>query len=138
VKFRPFRSAVNPAFWSELARRKLHEYKLDAGLIDIAGYFATGNPSLSVDFSSFDGHSARVPPGHSAMRGTLLNVNTHEEFKKADFKQLAQDIGDQVWAAIESGAALEDPGLLTRFFLITFANLKSHHFHYFFLLPSPG
>jgi len=27
VQFRPLRSAVNPAFWSELAKKKLHEYR---------------------------------------------------------------------------------------------------------------
>lgn len=32
------------------------------------------------------------------MRGTLLNVNTHEEFKKQDFNQIARDLGSEVSA----------------------------------------
>ena len=41
----------------------------------------------------------RVPPGHCGMRGTLLNVNTHEEFKrtvKEECNQLAQSAAAEV------------------------------------------
>ena len=33
--------------------------RLDASPREIAGYFASGDPSVSIDWSSFDGYEAR-------------------------------------------------------------------------------
>ena len=39
---------------------------------------------------------------------------------------------DQIWEDVKSGRALEDPSLLSRFALFTFADLKKFKFFYWF------
>ncbi|KAJ1497935.1 Autophagy protein 7, partial [Coelomomyces lativittatus] len=41
-----------------------------------------------------------------------------------------------IWNAIESHHALENPLSLLQFLLIAFADLKTHHFYYWFAFPS--
>lgn len=47
-----------------------------------------------------------------------------------------EDAADSIWAEISSGAAWEDPSLLTRFLVLSFADLKSHRFYYWFAFPA--
>ncbi|KAG8516882.1 Ubiquitin-like modifier-activating enzyme ATG7 [Galemys pyrenaicus] len=42
----------------------------------------------------------------------------------------------QIWESIKSGAALENPVLLNKFLLLTFADLKKYHFYYWFCCPA--
>ncbi|OCT58714.1 hypothetical protein XELAEV_18001856mg [Xenopus laevis] len=41
-----------------------------------------------------------------------------------------------IWEAIRSGAAIEDPTLLTKFLLLTFSDLKRYRFYYWFCFPA--
>ena len=45
-------------------------------------------------------------------------------------------LGDQIKADIESGAAEEDPAKLSRFQVVSFADLKSHTYIYWFGFPA--
>lgn len=44
--------------------------------------------------------------------------------------------GDQIWEDIHSGKAVEDSSVLSRFLLISFADLKKWTFHYWFAFPA--
>lgn len=81
-----------------------------------------------------DLHSYTHPPPCSSHRtflspGQLINSNTLEAFKKLPRNTLFEKAAEQIVADIESGAALADPSLLTRFILTCHADLKVHHTH---------
>ena len=66
--------------------------------------------------------------------GQLHNVNTYERFKQLISPErraaLAQAAADRVWADICSGAAEANPALLSRFLLLSFADLKIFRYFY--------
>ena len=68
--------------------------------------------------------------------GTLVNVNTIEAFTSLDRKALVDKAVEQLKSDVASGAAEARPELLTRFVLITFADLKQYKFFYWFCFPT--
>uniref|UniRef100_A0A452UU31 Ubiquitin-like modifier-activating enzyme ATG7 n=1 Tax=Ursus maritimus TaxID=29073 RepID=A0A452UU31_URSMA len=140
LQFAPFSSALDVGFWHELTQRKLNEYRLDEAPKDIKGYYYNGDSAglparLTLEFSAFD-MSAPTPARCCPAVGTLFNTNTLEAFKAADKKLLLEQAADEIWEAIKSGAALENPVLLNKFLLLTFADLKKYHFYYWFCFPA--
>ena len=92
-------------------------------------------PRLAVARESFDA----APLGSVAeavVPGTLLNVNTVGDFKRLDKNATLAMVGAEVWEAISSGAAVEDPSLLHKFTVASFADLKTHTFVYWFGMPA--
>lgn len=96
-----------------------------------------------------------MPPHSVSVSGTFKNYNTIEEFKAADktalFNQAADEvcmytfvahkpkyieygssISNQIWSSIEKGSTSS----LTRFTLITFADLKKYKYYYWFAFPA--
>lgn len=53
--------------------------------------------------------------------GILLNRNTLETFKNCNKIALLEEHGQELWQSIASGEALNNPALLSRFFLLTYA-----------------
>jgi hypothetical protein len=53
--------------------------------------------------------------------GTLLNKNTLETFKSCNKIALLEELGQELLQSITSGEALNNPALLSRFFLLTYA-----------------
>lgn len=45
--------------------------------------------------------------------------------------------GDRIWNLIKSGKFLDDPTLLSNFFILSFADIKLFKFYYWFCFPSP-
>lgn len=75
--------------------------------------------------------------GAVAVRGTLINVNTQEEFKALDKAQLLERAGDELWRDVcDEGRALANPSLLNRFLLLSHADLKHHRYLYWFCFPA--
>ena len=68
--------------------------------------------------------------GHVAVPGQLRNLNTLESFVQLDKPAALQALAGQIWADICSGAAEEDPALLWRFLVLSFADLKKYSFTY--------
>ncbi|KAL6464784.1 hypothetical protein MHYP_G00271010 [Metynnis hypsauchen] len=140
LQFAPFSSALEAGFWHQLTQKKLNDYRLDESPKSIKGYYYNGDPSglptrLTLEFSAFeiDGPT----PAHCCPAvGTLYNTNTLEAFKSTDKKALLDQVANEIWNAIKSGAAVEDPSVLTRFILLTFADLKKYHFYYWFCFPA--
>jgi ubiquitin-like modifier-activating enzyme ATG7 len=56
-----------------------------------------------------------------AAHGILLNKNTLETFKNCNKIALLEELGQELWQSITSGKALDNPALLSRFFLLTYA-----------------
>lgn len=140
LQFAPFNSALDVGFWHELTQKKLNEYRLDEAPKDIKGYYYNGDSAglptrLTLEFSAFD-MSAPTPARCCPTMGTLHNTNTLEAFKTADKKLLLEKSANEIWEAIKSGAALENPMLLNKFLLLTFADLKKYHFYYWFCCPA--
>ncbi|RIA85270.1 hypothetical protein C1645_782203 [Glomus cerebriforme] len=155
VQFVPYSSAVEAAFWHTLSTRKIDLYKLDDTSHDILGYYSTGHTitsqhateanismpaRLCLGTGAFDDVNAasfsRLPPFSYPSIGTIKNTNTIEDFKVLDKNALFKEITEQIWQDINSGKAVKNPYLLTRFLLITFADLKKYKYHYWFGFPA--
>uniref|UniRef100_A0A8C9C5E9 Ubiquitin-like modifier-activating enzyme ATG7 n=1 Tax=Phocoena sinus TaxID=42100 RepID=A0A8C9C5E9_PHOSS len=140
LQFAPFSSALDVGFWHELTQKKLNEYRLDEAPKDIKGYYYNGDSAglparLTLEFSAFD-MNAPTPARCCPAVGTLYNTNTLEAFKAADKKLLLEQAANEIWESIRSGAALDNPVLLNKFLLLTFADLKKYHFYYWFCSPA--
>lgn len=74
------------------------------------------------------------------MPGELRNVNTLERFKALQEQRgsILQEAASLIWRNISSGAAEADPALLSRFLLISYADLKLFRFYYWWALSCEG
>ena len=77
-----------------------------------------------------------MPPSLCVVPGVLHNANTMEDFKDWDKAKMLEATARCVWDDIASGAALAEPDRLLRFLLLTFADLKSHKYVYWFAFPA--
>ncbi|XP_006631169.2 ubiquitin-like modifier-activating enzyme ATG7 [Lepisosteus oculatus] len=139
LQFAPFSSALEAGFWHELTQKKLNDYRLDESPKSIKGYYYNGDPvglptRLTLEFSAFD-VDGPTPTRCCPAVGTLYNTNTLESFKSCDKKTLLEKEAKQIWDAIQSGEVLENPSILSKFLLLTFADLKKYHFYYWFCFP---
>ena len=141
LKFQPLTSAIDVTFLHELGRRKLHEFGLSDAPVEIRGSFARAErrdvaSPLCLGAEAFDADASGVPPSLCVAPGTLRNANTLEDFKEWDKAKLLEEAARRVWEDIESGRALAEPERLLRFLLLTFADLKSHKYYYWFAFPA--
>uniref|UniRef100_A0A668APX7 Ubiquitin-like modifier-activating enzyme ATG7 n=1 Tax=Myripristis murdjan TaxID=586833 RepID=A0A668APX7_9TELE len=140
LQFAPFSSALEAGFWHQLTQKKLNEYRLDESPKCVKGYYYNGDPvglptRLTLEFSALDVDVA-TPARCCPAVGTLYNTNTLDAFKTTDKKALLEKEANEIWDAIQSGAALKDPSILCKFILLTFADLKKYHFYYWFCFPA--
>ncbi|XP_053324577.1 ubiquitin-like modifier-activating enzyme ATG7 [Spea bombifrons] len=140
LQFVPFTSALDAGFWHKLTQKKLNEYQLDESPREIKGYYYNGDPvrlptRLTLEFSAFD-MNAPTPTRCCPVRGSLYNTNTLESFKSCDKKALLEHAANEIFDAIMSGKAIEDPILLNKFILLTFSDLKKYRFYYWFCFPA--
>eukprot|EP00798_Chlamydomonas_sp_ICE-L_P015222 gene15222-21301_t len=139
LQFAQLQSCVDASFWSELASKKLDEFKLSEDPVPISGWltatrYAELPGQLQFDSGAFTPSAQRK--GAHRIPGMLLNLNTEDRFKSLDKKALMKQLGSEVWADICSGAAEKDPSLLSRFSLLTYGDLKQFHFQYWFAFPA--
>lgn len=140
LQFAPFSSALEAGFWHQLTQKKLNDYRLDESPRSINGFYYNGDPSglparLTLEYSAFD-VDGPTSAYCCAAKGTLYNTNTLEAFKSIDKKALLDKAANEIWMAIQSGAAVEDPSVLSQFILLTFADLKKYQFYYWFCFPA--
>ncbi|KAG1662518.1 hypothetical protein FOA52_000922 [Chlamydomonas sp. UWO 241] len=141
LKFAPLQSRIDASFWSELSERKLSEYLLSEEPVELYGSFgpsryAAVGSQLCLDGGSFGGQGAGCHAGCHTVPGTLINLNTWDAFKASDKAELLKQAGARVWRDVARGRCLSDPSLLSRFVLLSHADLKAFHFHYWFALPA--
>ncbi|KAI0826044.1 E1-like protein-activating [Irpex lacteus] len=145
VQFSPFTSLVEPGFWHSLTDLKIDVLKLaDHSVPVTASYGAgrsvvdreTGNEialgcNLTVGGDSFT-DKPHIPAHSVAAPGTFKNYNTIEEFKAADKTALFNELTDEIWDSITKGSTEK----LSKFLVITFADLKKYKYYYWFAFPA--
>ncbi|KAH8355297.1 hypothetical protein KR093_010699 [Drosophila rubida] len=139
LQFAPFESFVSPTFWHKLAELKLDYDRLSDAERPIFGHYTNRKASrclLEVDYSAYNS-TAQPPKFSHAAVGTIYNKNTIEEFKALDKTALLAEEGKRLLADMRNGRVLNDVNLMTRFFVLSFADLKSHSYYYWFAFPCP-
>lgn len=140
LKFRSFESSVSNGFWFKLQEKKLHEYKLDDSSQQIKGFYTNTDSAnlpcrLTLDHGAFETRSDAPPLCFNTI-GKVYNKNTIEDFKNTDLKLLLEDQGRLLLESIVCGDAVNNPELLVRFLLLSFADLKKFKFFYWFAYPA--
>jgi len=142
LQFAPWASQVEPAFWHALSQLKIDVLKLSSDSVPLSAFYSSSksffdrNTRSEIALASpltLPGDACNVsfaPPSRSyAIKGTLKNFNTIEEFKTADKAALFNHLADQIWST-------NDPEQLNQFLLLTFADLKKYKFYYWFAFPA--
>ncbi|XP_004969162.1 ubiquitin-like modifier-activating enzyme atg7 [Setaria italica] len=136
----PFLADVG--FWDALRRLKLDVLATDDSPIPITGYYA---PRRFRQASLFNLRSeSLVPPSHNPVGdrnscpilGTLINTNNMRGFQDLDRELLLKTEAKKILHDIVSGKVEEDPALLLRFLVISFADLKNWKIYYNVAFPS--
>lgn len=137
LRFAPFSSSVDIAFWHEFTKRKLELYKLSGEPVELQGSYTHNDdkvptPRLSVIYSAFN----RSVSSGITCPGLLVHTNTIDEFRKCDRKELLSRVAEeQLWQPIVSGRAIEEPSLLGFFLMHLFGDLKKYRYLYWFAFP---
>jgi ubiquitin-like modifier-activating enzyme ATG7 len=92
--------------------------------------------SLPLDEQSLIASTSHGNRNKCPVPGILYNTNTVESFNKLDKQSLLKAEANKIWEDIQSGKALEDPSVLPRFLVISFADLKKWSFRYWFAFPA--
>ncbi|KAF7730192.1 Autophagy protein 7 [Apophysomyces ossiformis] len=145
LQFEPFVSAVDAAFWHAFTTKKLDYLKLNDASQPLRGYYTPGQlaadnqgqvvampPRLCLPAQALEINDETRPLNACSVSGALINTNTIEEFRKMDKNKLFSE----VWDAIRSKRALDQPELLSQFMLLAFADLKRYKFYYWFAFPA--
>ena len=93
-------------------------------------------PKIFYNDNSFNLATTNIAKFHFKIPGQLLNTNKIESFKKLDKKQLLHENAMQIVNDIRNKKCIEDPSLLYRFFIISFADLKKHKYVYWCCYPT--
>jgi len=115
----------------------------------------SSSSSPSSDLTSSHHVPLPLPPSLAgSLFGRLLNVNTAEEFRAFDLTKLMNEEAERMWNGIQarvkemndekekhedapiSSSSTSLTRLLSRFLLLTFADLKHHRYTYFFAFPA--
>ncbi|KAK3164774.1 hypothetical protein QOZ80_1AG0024510 [Eleusine coracana subsp. coracana] len=130
-------------FWDALRRLKLDVLGTDDSPLPITGYYTPcQNRHLSSDLRLCP--ESLVPPSvnsygnrnHCPVPGTLINTNNMKGFQNLDRELLLRAEAKKILHDIISGKVEEDPSLLLRFLVISFADLKNWKVHYNVAFPS--
>ncbi|ANZ74180.1 BA75_00750T0 [Komagataella pastoris] len=141
IPYSQISSFVNSSFFQKLSQLKLNKYKLDdtdkaiVGSVDFKFIGKNQPTSLSVDESSFS-DNITYTQAQFPVKGILKNLNTVEDFRKVDKNEFLQSQGLVVHNSIQDRSCLKDLSKLTRFFILSFSDLKGFKFIYWFGFPS--
>ncbi|GAV29824.1 hypothetical protein PMKS-003329 [Pichia membranifaciens] len=145
LMYAPAVSYADSSFFVELSALKLDVLKLDTSYRDIVAYYnysALGTeqpPSLNVSDLSLQGESYLVkqlpPQSFFLSRGKLFNVNSIEEFKNVNKKDLLTESALWIWNKIKDKSFIENTSVLSSFILLSYADLKKYKFYYWFAFP---
>ncbi|THU44505.1 hypothetical protein C4D60_Mb02t08080 [Musa balbisiana] len=165
LQFDPFQSLVDEGFWHRLSSLKLDSLGLDQSPIPLTGtpllpsffslafsvcfYAPCSHPkvsnrltllaeSLPSDFKElqFSLERAHGNRNRCPVPGTLYNMNTFESFKALDRDSLLKKEAKKILDDIHSAKVEEDSAVLSRFFIISFADLKKWNFLHWLAFPA--
>lgn len=142
LSFLPPSSQINAALWERLYKLKLNVSKLDDTTIPCVLRYHPISNSTTAPYL-FDRDSISYPGENTdsensigiKLRGILKNYNSVQEFKDSDKKKIILDLTCDIIKHVVSKAAIDDPSLLYPFILLSYADLKSYRFTYWFCLP---
>lgn len=132
-QFNSFSSFVHPSFWHKLAEIKIDIDRLSDARKPINGFYTNSDAThclLETDGTSFNQNFEDQSFKHQC-HGAIFNKNKIEDFKSCDKLALINEEGKSIWDDITSGACLQQPSLLSRFFILSFG-VRSHNFGYVF------
>ena len=139
ARFEKFGSHAKVEFWSTLHKKKIHDLRLSDAEIPLNGTFQASREAADTGRVELDGHSfyAEANAGlfEYVIPGSLRNFNTIEEYNAINAKEVLATHAAALWETIVSGEFLDNPGLLFRFHVYSFADLKAHEFHSRTVLP---
>ncbi|XP_027354377.1 ubiquitin-like modifier-activating enzyme atg7 isoform X1 [Abrus precatorius] len=150
LQFAPMQSSVDEGFWHRLSSLKLNKLGIDDSPIPIFGFYAPCSHSqvsnhLTVLAESLPSELSEAPLVPEPSRGNrnrcfvpgiLYNTNTVESFHGLYKNNLLKKEAAKIWDDILTGKAVEDCSVLSRFVLISFADLKKWSFNYWFAFPA--
>ncbi|XP_008791400.1 ubiquitin-like modifier-activating enzyme atg7 [Phoenix dactylifera] len=150
LQFAPFQSLVEDGFWRRLSSLKLDTLGIDQSPIPIIGFYAPCShaqvsnhmtllaESLPHDPTMWSSPSemTRGNRNRCPVPGILYNTNTLESFHALDRESLLKMEAKKILEDICSGKVEEDSALLSRFLVISFADLKKWSFRYWFAFPA--
>ncbi|KAF7840322.1 ubiquitin-like modifier-activating enzyme atg7 [Senna tora] len=150
LQFAPMQSLVDEGFWHRLSSLKLNKLGIDDSPIPINGFYApcsrsqvSNHLTLLVESlpseaseSLLASDTSRGNRNRCSVPGILYNTNTVESFHALDKQNLLKAEARKIWDDIQTGKAVEDCAVLSRFLLISFADLKKWTFHYWFAFPA--
>jgi ubiquitin-like modifier-activating enzyme ATG7 len=143
-------SSIDEGFWHKLSSLKLNKLGIDDSPIPIIGFYAPCSHArvsnyltlLAESLPSESSEVSLIPEPSQGNRnrcsvpGILYNTNTVESFGALDIQNLLKKEAGKIWDDIQSGRAVEDCSVLSRFLVISFADLKKWSFHYWFAFPA--
>jgi ubiquitin-like modifier-activating enzyme ATG7 len=142
IKFVPFASAVESAFWVRYCRAKLETIRLDEAPVPLRLYYAA-NEGLrlhcfgdSLLISGDDSSATVVVSSRNElveMTGSLMGYNTLDDFQKVDKNQLLSDYFTKSFFHKDDAVVIQS---LSSALLAMFADLKSHKVVYWFAMPA--
>uniref|UniRef100_A0A0K8UC96 Ubiquitin-like modifier-activating enzyme ATG7 n=1 Tax=Bactrocera latifrons TaxID=174628 RepID=A0A0K8UC96_BACLA len=139
LQYAPLQSFVNPTFWHKLSDIKLNHDRLSDAPKHIFAYYTNFNAKaclLETDYTAFNG-DFMAPRLYYPAVGTLYNRNTIEDFKACDKNELLRLEGHKLVDDFRTDRVLDDPKLLARFFVLSFADLTTYNYYYWFAFPCP-
>ncbi|THH32938.1 hypothetical protein EUX98_g1274 [Antrodiella citrinella] len=145
VQFAPFASLADPNFWHALTNLKIDVLRLDDHTVPLSASYTSGRSivdretgneialgcNITVGGEAFR-DQPQLPANSVAAHGVFKNFNTIEEFKATDKTALFNQQADEIWESITKGST----DLLTRFLLITYADLKKYKYYFWFSFPA--
>lgn len=146
-----FSSSIDPTFWSVLSEVKMTKLKLESTPQPLHPLYApaaatahrrdvSGSTDAAVAWMNLAGEALdpafEVPRRYVRASGAVTVVNTMEEFKELNKKDFLNEVGAQMCAQVDSGAAEEDPSLLVRCEGLVFSDLKNYKHVYWFAFPA--
>jgi len=141
LKFAPWSSDLELAFYAALRSLKINHDKLSDAARKVIGRYEirpTDAPDRSCRMQLYGDAFTNddVPLGVYRAEGILRNMNTIEEYKALDTKEIMKRAGRTIWDSILDGTIYSCPSLLASFHAIFFADLKRYRFTYHFAFPS--
>ncbi|KAK7263918.1 hypothetical protein RJT34_31517 [Clitoria ternatea] len=150
LQFAPMQSSVDEGFWHRFSSLKLNKLGIDDSPLSIFGFYAPCSHSqvsnhltvLAESLPSELSEASLIPEPSRGNRnrcsvpGTLYNTNTVERFHALDKNNLLKKEAAKIWDDILTGKAVEDSSVLSRFLVISFADLKKWSFNYWFAFPA--
>ncbi|KAG2599054.1 ubiquitin-like modifier-activating enzyme atg7 isoform X2 [Panicum virgatum] len=130
---------ADEGFWDALRRLKLDVLGTDDSPIPITGYYTPRQFRPMASFFNLRSGSLNNSPGDRngcQVPGTLINTNNTRGFQDLDRELLLKAEAKKILHDIMSGNVEENPALLLRFLVTSFADLKNWKVYYNVAFPS--